>query len=55
MTVQELSEWLKTQPSGNKVMLRDPDTDWYLDLQTEPRYRSDGAPPNATILFAEYP
>lgn len=56
MKVSEWIEWLKTQPQNADLLLCDPDTEWFLPLQTEHTYSgmSDGAPPNSVVVFAEY-
>lgn len=54
MKVREWIEWLSNQPAENEVVLRDPDTDWYLVLKTAPIFPSDDAPPATTAVFADY-
>lgn len=56
MTVAQWINWLGAQPPENEVVLCDPDTEWFLTLQTNPRYEilREGAPANSTLVFAEY-
>lgn len=54
MTVRQWIAWLKEQPPESLLVLRDPDTEWYLPLLTKPVFPSNDAPANSTVVFAEY-
>ena len=54
MKVRDWIDWLKTQPQEAEVVLRDPDTEWYLTLKTVPAFRSDDAPAGTVPVFADY-
>ena len=55
MKVREWIEWLKRQPQENEVVLRDPDTEWYLPLLAAPTFPyDDDTREGRTTVFAEY-